>query len=66
MGRQFTVSLTPQTSLGGPELQDLCSYPMFLEIILSCRLDTTRVAAVTRGVRDPNMEKGESNHMGVF
>ena len=29
-------------------------------------MPTTRVAAVTRGVRDPNKEVGQSNHMGVF
>ena len=66
MGTQFTVSLVPLTCLPAPEMQSISETPILLEIVLSIRLDTTRVAAVTRGVRDPNKEVGQSNHLGVF
>ena len=64
--RLVNVTLVPKAQFCGAELENFEKDPILLDIALTLRAETTRVAVAMTGVAEPKSEVGTYNHMVVF
>ena len=60
------VAMVPKAQFNGEEIENFAANPLLLDIALTLRADTTRVAVSTTGVISPTKEIGCYNHVVVF
>ena len=58
--------MVPKFQLSGSEIENFEIEPLLLDIVLTLRAETSRVAVVLTGPVDPKADTGSLNHMVVF
>ena len=60
------MTMVPKFQLSGSEIENFEIEPLLLDIVLTLRAETSRVAVVLTGPVDPKADTGSLNHMVVF
>ena len=58
--------MVPKAQICGAEIENFAENPILLDICLTLRAETNRVAVMTTGPVDPNSDIGSLNHVLVF